>query len=564
MFDRAFKRVNTFEDIRTELVKKKEKRAGEELIQESTKKQKVEDDKEKAELKQLMETISDEEEVAINVIPLAIKSLRIVDWKIHREGLLSLRCTCSLVKCLKVLTGKIWKTCTRPRNANHTQTLDLADIYGRFVYEDNLIQRSEFSGLAQLVWVADVAMSENLIRRIENWSNALSCEVQALIRRISFAGYGILPKIAERDDKPESQWTPDEWSLPKKWLTVSQGLRNANHTQTLDLADIYGRFVYEDNLFQRSQAKPKCQKDYKAKYKKIKAKLAQLEEVISDDEEVIQVKVLIALSDDELIVGKNPARNGLWIDITMKKVNILFSMDEDADWQNNLKYINIDLKFVEEQRLNLLSKILYCMICKKEDHRTSDHEMYTASLKKVRTTRLSLIKVIALNEHKTPHIEDTEGPPDLINTEETHEQNVQDEQIITQPTEGPFSQNTKVSLSINETLVPDIPQSYISNQASTSSHLVPRDRWSKDQHIKLVNIIGNPGKGMLTRSMAAKLTTASASECLFVDFLSKIEPKKVSKALKHLGWVDAMQEELNQFYKNKVWSFVPLPYGKKP
>nr|GEW32072.1 uncharacterized mitochondrial protein AtMg00810-like [Tanacetum cinerariifolium] len=30
-----------------------------------------------------------------------------------------------------------------------------------------------------------------VIRRIENWSNALSCEVQALIRDISFAGYGV-------------------------------------------------------------------------------------------------------------------------------------------------------------------------------------------------------------------------------------------------------------------------------------------------------------------------------------------------------------------------------------
>ncbi|GKA68614.1 hypothetical protein Tco_0768531 [Tanacetum coccineum] len=40
-------------------------------------------------------------------------------------------------------------------------------------------------------------------------------------------------------------------SPPKTWLTFSQGLRNANHTQTLDLADIYERFVYEDNLIQR-------------------------------------------------------------------------------------------------------------------------------------------------------------------------------------------------------------------------------------------------------------------------------------------------------------------------
>ncbi|GJZ83081.1 hypothetical protein Tco_0648254, partial [Tanacetum coccineum] len=48
MFDRAFKRVNTFEDFKTVLVEGKEKRAGEELTQESSKEQKVDDDKEKA------------------------------------------------------------------------------------------------------------------------------------------------------------------------------------------------------------------------------------------------------------------------------------------------------------------------------------------------------------------------------------------------------------------------------------------------------------------------------------------------------------------------------------
>nr|GFA61643.1 hypothetical protein [Tanacetum cinerariifolium]GFB00441.1 hypothetical protein [Tanacetum cinerariifolium] len=43
------------------------------------------------------------------------------------------------------------------------------------------------------------------------------------------------------------------------------------------------------------------------------------EEEVSDDEEVIQVKVLMALANDELTVGKNHARNGEWIDITMRK-----------------------------------------------------------------------------------------------------------------------------------------------------------------------------------------------------------------------------------------------------
>ncbi|GKB58735.1 hypothetical protein Tco_0914921 [Tanacetum coccineum] len=52
--------------------------SGTELIQENTKKQKVEDEKETTKLKQLMKIIPDEEEVAIDAIPLAVKSPSIV------------------------------------------------------------------------------------------------------------------------------------------------------------------------------------------------------------------------------------------------------------------------------------------------------------------------------------------------------------------------------------------------------------------------------------------------------------------------------------------------------
>nr|GEY21933.1 hypothetical protein [Tanacetum cinerariifolium] len=60
MFNRSFRRVNTFEDFRPELVEGKEKRAGEELEQEITKKQKVEDDKEKTLLPQIRAEIREE------------------------------------------------------------------------------------------------------------------------------------------------------------------------------------------------------------------------------------------------------------------------------------------------------------------------------------------------------------------------------------------------------------------------------------------------------------------------------------------------------------------------
>ncbi|GJT58161.1 hypothetical protein Tco_0993215 [Tanacetum coccineum] len=65
------------------------KRAGDELKQENAKKQKMDEDKETAELQSLMEVIPDEEEVAVDAIPLATKPPSIVDYKIIKEGKIS-------------------------------------------------------------------------------------------------------------------------------------------------------------------------------------------------------------------------------------------------------------------------------------------------------------------------------------------------------------------------------------------------------------------------------------------------------------------------------------------
>ncbi|GKA69094.1 hypothetical protein Tco_0775158 [Tanacetum coccineum] len=104
LFDKAMKRVNTFVDFRTELVEGTEieesskkakvmevssKRTGDELEQESTKKQKMDEDKETAELQSLMNIVPNEEEVATDAIPLATKPLTIVDYKIIKEGKIS-------------------------------------------------------------------------------------------------------------------------------------------------------------------------------------------------------------------------------------------------------------------------------------------------------------------------------------------------------------------------------------------------------------------------------------------------------------------------------------------
>ncbi|XP_070017478.1 uncharacterized mitochondrial protein AtMg00820-like [Nicotiana sylvestris] len=45
----------------------------------------------------------------------------------------------------------------------------------------------------------------------------------------------------------------------------------------------------------------------------------------------------------------------------------------------------------------------------------------------------------------------------------------------------------------------------------------------------------------------------------FSAFLSQIEPKNIKEALKDAEWITAMQEELHQYERNKVWHLVPRP-----
>ncbi|GJS34296.1 hypothetical protein Tco_0532678 [Tanacetum coccineum] len=92
MFDKEMKRVNTFVDMNTELVKGSKtkvegssKRAGNELEQEKAKKQKGDDDQEKKAMKRLIKIVKDDE-VTIDAIPLATKPPMIVDYKIDKDG----------------------------------------------------------------------------------------------------------------------------------------------------------------------------------------------------------------------------------------------------------------------------------------------------------------------------------------------------------------------------------------------------------------------------------------------------------------------------------------------
>nr|GFA05068.1 hypothetical protein [Tanacetum cinerariifolium] len=95
LFDKEMTWINNFVDFRTKLVKESSKkveeissiRTGDELEQESAKKQKVDHDQEAAELKRCLKIVSDDEDdVTIDATPLSSKSPTIIDYKIHKEG----------------------------------------------------------------------------------------------------------------------------------------------------------------------------------------------------------------------------------------------------------------------------------------------------------------------------------------------------------------------------------------------------------------------------------------------------------------------------------------------
>ena len=93
----------------------------------------------------------------------------------------------------------------------------------------------------------------------------------------------------------------------------------------------------------------------------------------------------------------------------------------------------------------------------------------------------------------------------------------------------------------------------------------PVNKWIRDH--PSTDMIGDINKRQVTRSKAtqglAEEATVVEVESLFSCFVSEIEPKTIEEALKHSEWIKAMQEELDQFERNKVWKLVPLAEGKK-
>ncbi|GKB06642.1 retrovirus-related pol polyprotein from transposon TNT 1-94 [Tanacetum coccineum] len=108
--------------------------------------------------------------------------------------------------------------------------------------------------------------------------------------------------------------------------------------------------------------------------------------------------------------------------------------------------------------------------------------------------------------------------------------------------------------------IPEIPSDQSSSSDSIHTIVHPdhqisehNSKWTKDHPLE--NIIGELDRPVSTRLQLHE----QALFCYYDAFLTAVEPKTYKDALTQSCWIEAMQEELNEFERLEVWELVPRP-----
>ncbi|GKB17898.1 retrovirus-related pol polyprotein from transposon TNT 1-94, partial [Tanacetum coccineum] len=249
-----------------------------------------------------------------------------------------------------------------PENTNHVKESELASLFGKLKYKENLIDNSPDG--------------EKDTRSCQEYLNDLEKEYQE--RDLLAKSKRFFKKGSQRFSSAKAT---DDTICHKCGRKGHFARECFSKTSVPSYSSTFQK--PQTTIFSPSQQKLELRlnNDFEAKYNKVKAKLAILssstsskssmiknkglaeayewdeEDVSSDDNEMTEVKVLMALADDESIaIGKESARNREWVKITMKNLHTLLDIEDNDERKYFLDYLCIDLNYVEEQRNNLLLK----------------------------------------------------------------------------------------------------------------------------------------------------------------------------------------------------------------
>nr|GEU49973.1 hypothetical protein [Tanacetum cinerariifolium] len=140
--------------------------------------------------------------------------------------------------------------------------------------------------------------------------------------------------------------------------------------------------------------------------------------------------------------------------------------------------------------------------------------------------------------------------PTYVHAEENNVNQVEEEHLLKDEFTNPFCTSVQ---EVDESSSHKIGNSNVHelNRLQVSEY-----RWTKDHPLEQVH--GNPSKPVQTRRQLA----IDPEMCMFALTVSIAEPKNIKEAMADSAWIEAMHEELHQFYRLQVWELVDKPFGK--
>nr|GFB72659.1 retrovirus-related Pol polyprotein from transposon TNT 1-94 [Tanacetum cinerariifolium] len=103
---------------------------------------------------------------------------------------------------------------------------------------------------------------------------------------------------------------------------------------------------------------------------------------------------------------------------------------------------------------------------------------------------------------------------------------------------------------LRQSTTPVSPQAIVQTDNPLPHH---NSKWTKDHPLN--NIIDQLDRLVSTRLQLHE----QALFCYYDAFMTLVEPKTYKEALTQSCWIEAMQKELNEFERLKVWELVPRP-----
>ncbi|GJR35172.1 hypothetical protein Tco_1210856 [Tanacetum coccineum] len=212
---------------------------------------------------------------------------------------------------LKINTGfinglpKKWLSfCQSLRNTNHVKDFELASLFSKLKYEENLI--------------------DNIYETEKNKSL-----VSATPLSTAFFSTSIVQDFQDSLDNEEDTRSSHEYLndleeeyqarglLAKSKRFFKKGTQRFSSAKATDQTECHkcgkkGHFAKDSSKASMVKNKGLIAKAYEW----------DEEEVSSDDNEMVEVKVLMALAEDNDAVSKESARNGEWVKISMRKCDI--------------------------------------------------------------------------------------------------------------------------------------------------------------------------------------------------------------------------------------------------